>query len=135
MWHPLAPLLFVCLVAACTAVRRVQPAELNPPHTPARVWVVQTDGSALVVDSPTLSADTISGMVSGKFQYVPLSTVSALRAREPSTSRTVELLLVIGGGVTALATYLLEEDSGNARFCGGACMQLPDGSIATCYCC
>ena len=132
-WLTLVP---ACLViSGCTAIRTVQPAELNPPHTPARIWVRQTDGTSLVIDSPTLSSDTLSGMVNGRFQYVPLANVAILRAREPAPGRTAELLLVTGGAVTALYAYLAAK---TGRFCGGACpvsVSMEKALIATCACC
>jgi len=86
-------------------------------------------------DSAFVQGDTLIGKVDGGWQRLPLANGQTLRAREPSQSRTLALVALTAGASAAASWYLLERDGTVAHPCFASCMLLPDGSVASCYCC
>jgi hypothetical protein len=70
--------------------------------------VTCTDGSIVVLDSARVSADTVVGFVDGEPRHIPLSQVTALRAREGAEARTNALLAAASvGAMTVLMVDLV----------------------------
>jgi hypothetical protein len=128
----------VCaVVAACTAVRDVQPSELSRTHPPTRVWATLPNRSVLMLDSAFVQGDTLIGKVDGGWQRLPLADGETLHAREPSQSRTLALVALTAGATAAASWYLLKQDGAGPtpHPCFADCALLSDGSVANCYCC
>jgi hypothetical protein len=121
--------------ASCTAVRAVQPSELSRTHAPTRVWATLPNHTVLTLDSAFVQGDTLIGKVDGGWQRLPLADGQTLHAREPSHSRTLALVALTAGATAAASWYLLKRDGVVPHPCFAACMELPDGSVASCYCC
>ena len=100
---------WLLLTAACTTVRTVERAELNPSNPLPHVWVTRADHTTVVFDSARVHADTLIGLVDGQPQRLPLSQATALRVREPAPDRTAGLVFLGASGVLALAVYLVDK--------------------------
>jgi len=96
------------LLAACTATRTVERAELSPPNPLPRVWVTRVDHSTVVFDAPRVSADTLIGTVAGQPQRLPFSEVTALRVLVPLPDRTAGLVFLGVAGMAALVVHFFE---------------------------
>ena len=94
------------LLASCTTVRAVQPAELSPPHTPARVWVTRSDQSTVVFDSAQIHGGVLVGLVNGAPENLPVSETTVLRAREHSEARTAAVVLGVTAAAAGAVMYL-----------------------------
>ena len=100
------------LIGACTTIHTVQPADLSPPHPPARIWVTRADQATVVFDSALVSGDSLTGLVNGLPQGLLLSEATVLRIREPSPDRTAALVFFSAGGAAAVLTvYLLDKST------------------------
>ena len=85
-------------VAACTAVREVQPAQFMPQHTPALVWVTTTSSAVVPVAQPQIDGDTLRGTWAGtqKPFRIPLQAIQSVHAKTPAHAQTVLLFATLG---------------------------------------
>jgi hypothetical protein len=113
------------LTAACTDLQTVQPADLSPPHPPARVWVTRADHSTVIFNDPRVSGDSLIGVVNGQPQRLRLSETTALRVREPAPDLTAEL--VLSGVAGAALVYFLNQRPHPQ----GPCVDI----VPSCLCC
>src|SRR2546428_11823796 len=88
------------LTAACTAMRTVERAELNPSNPLTHVWVTGPDHTTVIFDSARVSGDSLIGLVNGQPQRFPLSDATGLRVREAAPDHTAGLVF-FGGIVPA----------------------------------
>jgi hypothetical protein len=95
---------WLLLSAACTTFRPVQPDQLTPPHSAARVWVPRADRSVAVFDSARVEGDSVVGIINGTAERLPL-TGATIQTRRLSIGRTAALA---GAVAVALTVYLLD---------------------------
>jgi hypothetical protein len=89
---------------ACTTVARVQsPASFIVTTEPQRIWITQADGSIAEIGAPRVVGDTLFGFRGLKFQEIPLSSVTEVRAVQSAPGRTVAVAL--GFGIIAGVSY------------------------------
>ena len=88
----------VLAVAACTVVRRVQPAEFIPKHAPALVWITTTNSALVPVAQPYVDGDTLRGKWAGteKPFAIPLQGIQRVQAKTPAHVRTVLMVATLG---------------------------------------
>jgi len=103
-----APVGWLLAVAACTALREVQPAQFIPQHTPALVWVTTTYSAVVPVAQPQIDGDTLRGTWAGtqKPLAIPLQGIQSVQARTPARAQTIVAFatvgLVVGSTIWAL---------------------------------
>ena len=96
----------LCLLcAACTHVAPVRhPSEFIAANAPPRVWVTQAmSDSVREVIKPHIAGDTLTGLVAGLEQHIPLGDLKEMDARQSAPRRTAALILL------PLASYGLYE--------------------------
>ncbi len=103
-----AALLGAQLLSGCTSwqTARVTPTTLTDAGNPDKVRVRQTDGSTVVLRSPTMMSDTLTGQVDAQPRRIPLASVSELAFRKFSLVGTAALgagIFVAGIALAALA--------------------------------
>jgi hypothetical protein len=98
----IAGLLAIACLAGCTSwrVQSVSPEMVVSGQHPEAVLVTRTDSSRLVVQSPSIVADTLRGQVDGQPLAVPMADVAAIAVRRSDGGKTAGLIL--GSGVAAL---------------------------------
>lgn len=128
----LAGLLVV--TAGCTSVKSVQPAEYIPQHSPAVVWVTQTDNTVVPVAQPRIDGDTLRGTLRGLQEPVAISLkeIQTVQARMSSPQRTVILISSLGVITTAVVYTILT--AGNSGNNGGnpACLDAHGDPMSAC---
>ena len=112
-----ACVLMLLYLPACTSwqVGGPTPAQFIEQERPTQVQVSRTDGSTIVLNSPTIRGDSLIGTVSrgnvrdarNSSVSVPLSDVRTLAVSRSSTGMTVMIVVVgiIVVGVIALHEY------------------------------
>lgn len=97
-------------VAACTAVREVQPAQFIPQHTPALVWVTTTSSAVVPVAQPQIDGDTLRGTWVGTQTplAIPLQDIQSVQAKTPARTRTVLAFITAGLVAEALIRSLTQ---------------------------
>jgi len=96
---------WLLFIDACTTIRPIEPADLSPPHAPARAWVTYANDSTVVLDSARVNGDTLVGTVGGKPERILLSQATTLRARELSGDRTAGLVWSWTAAMTLLVVH------------------------------
>jgi hypothetical protein len=119
-WYPAVP-----RSGFSHTMRPVQPSQLNINGTqrdpPQRIWVTRADHSIVILDSPRLSGDTLTGISYGEPQSIPLSQATLLRMKAAAPVKVVVLATVTGAVVFETLWYLEHRpDVGNAQYCGNA---------------
>jgi uncharacterized protein YfaQ (DUF2300 family) len=109
------------ITAACTTFRPVQPDQLTPPQSPARVWVTRGDRSVAVLDSARVEGDSLVGIVNGTAERLPL-TGATIQTRQLSIGRTAALA---GAVAVALTVYLLDKGAAPQAFVCPPAMSAP----------
>ena len=106
-----ACILLPCWLLACSSwkTQQTSPQQVLGNEQPGKVRVTLTDGSREVLQDPSVSGDTLTGVRDdGEQVSIPLTSVSALELREgdavKSVLLTVGILGVVAGGVY-LAVY------------------------------
>jgi hypothetical protein len=96
-------LIALALTAGCSSLQRV-PLDYINEGKPDLIYVANSYGVVTTVQSPTLSGDTVYGVVSGQNRSVavPLRQVESIKTMKFSTGRTVALV-----GAAAAATALV----------------------------
>ena len=125
----------VLLVAAgCHTLRPVQPSQVSAEAGLRRVWVTQPDHSTIIVESPQIQGDTLTGFVYGEPESFPLERTTRIAVRSQAIAKTIALGLVGTGAALGALIYLENRpDVGQASACRlGAydvpcCQTLPAG--------
>ena len=87
----------LCLLcAACTHIAPVRhPSEFITANAPARVWVTRANSDSVsVLTKPHVAGDTLTGLVRGFEQRIPLSDVKEMDALQSAPRRTAALVLL-----------------------------------------
>jgi hypothetical protein len=113
-------LILACVIvsAGCHTIRSVQ-ADRVTARPPQRLWVTFADRGTVVFEQPQMNGDTLTGLVYGEPEQIPLSAATRILAREPAPARTA--LLAAATGVVLLGAVMYLEnrpDVGNAQYCG-----------------
>jgi hypothetical protein len=109
----------LCSMMACYAVRPVtSPKDYFATNQPDNVWVADTSGEIFHLVNPTVSNDTIVGTLMGTTEVMtmPLSGEKAVFARQPSASKTLTAVGIVGG-LAALAAWGIATAGGANRDC------------------
>jgi hypothetical protein len=95
-------------MAACTSVRRIQPAEYLDRHAPDVVWVSYGEHMRVPLAAPQIIDDTLMGLRPATKEplAIPLDQVSTVHARTHNGLKTALLLGTVGVGV-ASSMYVL----------------------------
>ena len=110
--RPIALALLLWYVPACTAwhvEQGVSPQELIAAKHPSAVRVTLPDRSQIVLDQPSIAAgDSLTGFVDGQASSVATSAIRQVATHKVSSSKTVGLVLGLGGlaAIIALAHAL-----------------------------
>jgi hypothetical protein len=94
----------VVATAACTSMRRVEPTEYIPRHSPELVSVWMAPNRVTIVSDPEIRGDSLVGTVLQARWAVSLHDVVRVEASSPDPTRTV--LLVAGAAASGLGLYL-----------------------------
>jgi hypothetical protein len=110
-----ALVLGVAGVAACTTVRRVQPAAYFAGNSPEVVWVTYANNTVVSVVQPEMAGDTLRGMRQGTQQPVaiPLGEIQSVQARMPSAKRTIILVSALGVAFASSVYFMWISKAGN----------------------
>jgi len=106
---------------ACHTMHAVPPTAFARADPPAEVWITQTDGARLLLSSPRVSGDTLSGLMDEEPASIVLSPQTKLEIRSVDPVRTAALA-VVAGGMTLGALYYLQhrpDVSSSAMTCYG----------------
>jgi hypothetical protein len=133
----LASVLFSAI--GCATVQPVpNPAQFIDQKHPPVLFVTYSDNSSLPVSQPRISGDTLFGTTPGvagsEAVAVPLHDVTAIRARQPDHTKTV-LLIVAIGGLTGAGAYALSQAVGSGS-CGSNGFHYEGGGtpvVVNCY--
>jgi hypothetical protein len=104
---------FISLLAACSAVQRVEPAQFIPQHKPSVVSVWIAPDSLTLLSDPSVDGDTLRGLVFNAPWAVPLKEIVRVEAVAPSPARTGLLVAATVSG--AAVVYLLASGRGTAQ--------------------
>jgi len=131
-----AAALAVACAIGCHTMVRVGPAQLGSAEPPARVWVTRADHSRILVESPRLAGDTLSGIVNGEQEQFVLSEATAVETRESATGRTVAVAVLAGAVTLGTLVYLEHRpDVGNGTICSDGIMDLGIHNTLITPCC
>ena len=102
----IACILLPCQLLACWSwqAQEASPEQVIAEEHPDKMMVNLTDGSKVVLEQPTVSGDTLSGVQSGSTVNIPLSEVASVEIQKSSTSRTI---VGIGLGVALVAVVVV----------------------------
>jgi hypothetical protein len=115
---PLAVLLLgIAGVAACTTVRRVQPAQFFATNSPDVVWVTYTNDTIVPVAQPEIAGDTLRGLRLGtrKPVVIPLDEVRSVRAKVTDATKTTVLVTGALVGFVASVYAIWVSKAGSKR--------------------
>ncbi|HUK22285.1 MAG TPA: hypothetical protein VLV45_12120 [Gemmatimonadales bacterium] len=113
----------VIVLGACHTVRAVSPTQLTPTQAPDRLWVTLEDQSVMALDQPLVNGngDTLTGMVHGEPQQIPLANTTKLEANQSSPVRTAVLITAAGAAFIGGLLYMESRpDVGDARYCSNS---------------
>jgi hypothetical protein len=101
-------------LSACTSwqVQRVTPEQVVTTRHPSAVRVQRVDGSQVVLDTPSIGADSLLGMMKGKRTAVPLADVSQVAVKQANALQTVGLVLGVVAVVVLLFSALVVASGG-----------------------
>jgi hypothetical protein len=104
----IACVLLPCYLVACTSwkTQEVSPQQVIGEEQPDWVKVTLTNGSQRVIDQPTVSGDTLSGLSdTGTPVHIPLADVEHVAIEKTSALKTAALIYVMMGfaGIAILA--------------------------------
>jgi len=93
--------------AACTSLRRVEPADFIAKNGPDVVWVTYPNKAVVPVAEPSVVGDTLKGLQKGTFRplSIPLDQVQSVEARTPDHTKTI--LFVTGLGIVWVSSVYL----------------------------
>ncbi|HUK22536.1 MAG TPA: hypothetical protein VLV45_13395 [Gemmatimonadales bacterium] len=121
------------LLAGCHTIRPVEPAQLTASSGVQRVWVTRTDQSTIAMDLPQVVGDTLTGMLHGEPQSIPLSDATVILARKAAPARTAVVVMLAGGLALAGFAYMESRpDVGDASYCGNAIGSRPAPFTSCC---
>jgi len=121
------------VLAACHTIRPVEPAQLTGSAGVQRVWVTRADQSTIAMDLPEVVGDTLTGILHGEPQSIPLSDATEIRARTAAPMRTAAVIMLVGGLAFAGLAYMESRpDVGDARYCGNAIGSRPAPFTSCC---
>lgn len=111
-------LVLVALVAAACHTMRPMTREQLSGSPPPRVWVTAADRVTVRVEAPELNGDTLTGIVNGEPERIPLTADVSIRALRSAPARTAIVSLVVGGATFA-GLWAMEHrrDVGDAQVC------------------
>ena len=120
--------------AACTTVRRVQPAQFLATNSPDVVWVTYTNDTIVPVAQAEIAGDTLRGTRQGteKPVVIPLDAVRTVRAKVPDGTKTAVLVTGVLTGFAAAVYELWISKAGSKK--GGVDCGLNEDAIAIPYC-
>ena len=129
---PLAGLLLA--VAGCMSVKAVQPAEYIPEHSPAVVWVTQTNKTVVPVAQPRIVGDSLKGTWQGLQEPVAISLkeIETVQAKMPSSKRTILLFSSLGVISTAVIYTILTAGNSGNNSGNPACLDAHGDPIGAC---
>jgi len=108
-------------VSGCHAMYTVPPSAITASGAPARLWVTGLDHETVIIDSPSLEGDTLTGLFDGEPVHFALSQTTALRTSRTAPVRTAATVLAVGAVTFAGLWYMQHRPFvGNAQFCGNA---------------
>lgn len=80
------------------------PAEFVRDRSPDRILVRRTDGSRVVLLSPSIENDSLRGFaLTGGIPTMPLDAVQSISVRRVSWGKTLGLVGVVGAGIAVTA--------------------------------
>jgi len=84
------------LLVACTHLAPVRhPGQYVTAKAPPRVWVVQAKSDTVrEMTTPRVAGDTLSGIIAGVEQRIPLADVKEVQAVQGAPRRTAALILL-----------------------------------------
>ncbi len=103
----IACVLLPCCLVACSTWKpqHVSPQQVVSEKQPDKVRVTLTDGTRNVIEYPMITGDSLTGVLAGVQETVPLSTVTVLELREVDV-----LINLLGVAVfVAFAAILLQD--------------------------
>ena len=118
MKTPVLILACALAAAACHSIRSVE-ADRVTARLPDRLWVTFADHSTVLFEQPQMIGDTLTGLVYGEPQQIPLAAATRIMARRPAPARTA--MLAGATGIALLGTFMYLQsrpDVGNATYCG-----------------
>jgi hypothetical protein len=94
------------------------PAQLTGANPPNRVWVTGSDHATVQIQDPELSGDTLTGIVNGEPERIPLDEVVTIKARHADPARTA-IVAVTVASLTFAGLWMMEhrDDVGDAQVC------------------
>lgn len=125
--------LLLC-VAACTTVRRVEPAAYFAVNSPEVAWVTNANNTVIPVAQPEISGDTLKGMRQGTQEPVaiPMDQVRSVQARTPDSKKTAILVTGALAGFVAGVYAIWISKAGPQT--GGTSCGFNEDAIAIPYC-
>jgi len=109
---------WLALSAACHTFRPVSHTRLSSAEPPPRIWVTRADHSTLVLESPHLDGDTLTGLVYGETLAMPVAHAVVIRTRVPAPVRTVAVALISSAATFGMLWYMEHRpDVGYAEIC------------------
>jgi len=107
-----------CLGAACYTMRPIQPNQLGSSHGLPRVWVTHVDKTISVFDAPLLDGDTLTGLVLGEPERMPLSDAVSIRQRSVARVRTAAVAVAASAALMGAFFYMESRpDVGDVHTC------------------
>jgi len=106
------------LGAACYTTHSIPANQLVDRRTVPRVWVTHADKTISVFDAPQVEGDTLSGLVLGEPERIPLSDAVTIKARSAAPVRTVALAVAASAALMGTFLYLESRpDVGDVHTC------------------
>jgi len=106
---PIACVLLLLYLPACHSwhTGTPTPAQFVETERPQSVRVTRTDGTTLTVKSPVVRGDSLVGRVGDSQDttrtVLALSDISRVQVKQPSTGKTVALVIVVAGVIVGLS--------------------------------
>jgi hypothetical protein len=82
----------------CYRMRPVTLEQLGAAE-PGLVWITRTDQSVVVVETPRVFGDTLTGYINGEFHELPSTDLRYFRVKQMAGARTMGLVAAAAVGV------------------------------------
>lgn len=83
---------------ACYSMRPVTLEQLSASE-PGAVWITRTDQSVVVVETPRVFGDTLTGYINGEFHELPNTGMKYFRVKQMAGARTAGLVAAAAVGI------------------------------------